>query len=133
MSLLPTRVTRAQTCAQTQGRIRRLTGEDIVKGSGDTGWQRLDGLRARQETELATSHALASMEHALAREAFHVGLALRHAGIGFDPLTFVALRILEASLAEFADPTCTLSALAHNGSLERSVELATDLLERDAA
>lgn len=104
-----------------------------MQGSGDNGRQPLDVLRARQENELATSHALASMEYALAREAFHVGLAMRRAGIGFDPLTFVALRVLEASLAELVDPSCTLAALADNGSLERSVELATDLLERDAA
>ncbi len=117
----------------TRGRIRRLTGEDMVNGSGDTGWQPLDELRACQERQLATSHALSSMEYALAREAFHVGVALRQAGIGFDPLTFVALRILEASLAELVDPSCTLNALADSGSLGRSVELATDLLARDAA
>jgi hypothetical protein len=104
-----------------------------VQGSGDTGRQPFDELRRRQEGELAAAHALASMEFALAREAFHVGVALRAAGIEFDPLTFVALRILEASVAELGDPSSALTALAGNGSLGRSAELASDLLDRDAA
>ncbi len=95
--------------------------------------QPLDELRARQESELAMSHALSSMEFALAQEAYHVGATLREAGIGFDPLTFVALRILEASAEEMPDPSRLLSALADNGSLDRSVELATDLLAEEAA
>jgi len=95
--------------------------------------QPLAGLRADQEREVATYHALASMEYALAREAFHVGVTLRRAGIVFDPRTFVALRIMEASLAEFADPWGALETLQDNGSLDRSVDIANDLLERDAA
>jgi hypothetical protein len=94
--------------------------------------QPLDELRERQEGELSVSFALASMEHALAQEAFHVGCALRKAGIDFDPLTFVAVRVLEASAAELVDPPGFLSTLAGNGSLERSVELATDLLADEA-
>jgi hypothetical protein len=58
---------------------------------------------------------------------------MREAGIVFDPLTFVALRILEASASEIADPPGLLSALADNGSLHRSVELATDWLAEEAA
>ena len=92
-----------------------------------------DELRARQERELTASFALASMEFALAHEAFHVGATMREAGIVFDPLTFVALRILEASASEVSDPSGLLSALADNGSLERSVELANDWLEDEAA
>ena len=103
------------------------------RGLGTTG-SRLDELRAQQEGELAVSHALASMEFALAHEAYHVGSTLREAGIGFDPLTFVALRILEASAGGAGeDPSGLLSALADNGSFERSVELATDLLADEAA
>jgi hypothetical protein len=123
----------ANVLEQTRARFRRLTGEDVVQGSEDTERPPLEELRAQQERELATNHALASMEYALAREAFHVGIALRRAGIGFDPRTFVALRILEASLAELADPSGALETMQGNGSLERSVEIATDLLERDAA
>lgn len=104
-----------------------------MQGSEDTEQQPLGELRARQESELTLDHALATMEYALAHEAFSVGVALRDAGIEFDPLTFVALRILEASLGELTDPSGTLRALGESGSLERSVELATDLLERDAA
>jgi hypothetical protein len=103
-----------------------------VQGSWDNG-QPFDELRARQERELALSHSLASMEFALAQEAYHVGSTMREAGIAFDPLTFVALRILEACAAELADPSDLLSALADNGSLERSVEIATDLLAEEAA
>jgi hypothetical protein len=103
-----------------------------VKGSDETG-QPLDGLRARQENELAVSYALATMEFALATEAYHVGATLREAGLAFDPLTFVALRILEAGAAESVDPSDLLGALSDNGTLGRSVELATDLLEDEAA
>jgi hypothetical protein len=103
-----------------------------VQGSEFNG-QPPDELRARQEGELAVSHALASMEFALAHEAYHVGSTMREAGIGFDPLTFVALRILEVSVTELADPSGLLSALADNGSLGRSVELATDMLDEEAA
>ena len=89
-------------------------------------------LRAGQERELGTCFALASMEHALAREAFHVGIELRRAGIELDPLTFVALRVLEACVSELIDPSEAIGELVENGSLQRSVELATGLLE-DAA
>ena len=40
---------------------------------------------------------------------------------------------LEASAEEMPDPSRLLSALAANGSLDRSVELATDLLAEEAA
>lgn len=104
-----------------------------MQGSDDTGCEPPEDVRMRQERELAAGFALASMEYALAREAFHVGATLRRVGIDFDPLTFVALRVLEVSVAELEDPLNALAALAGNGSLERSVELATDLLDLDAA
>jgi hypothetical protein len=103
-----------------------------VTGSDDNG-QPLDGLRTRQENELAVSYALATMEFALAQEAYHVGATLRDAGLAFDPLTFVALRILEAGADELVDPADLLGALSDNGTLDRSVELATDWLEDEAA
>jgi hypothetical protein len=102
-----------------------------MQGSDDMS-QPLDGLRARQEGELAATFSVASMEYALAREAFHVGVTMRQAGIGFDPVTFVALRVLEASVAELEDPCNGLAALAENGSIGRSAELASELLERSA-
>jgi hypothetical protein len=104
-----------------------------VQGSEDTGCEPPEELRARQERELTAGFALASMEYALAREAFHVGAMLRQAGIDFDPLTFVALRVLEVSVAELDDPLGALAELTENGSIGRSVELATDLLDLDAA
>jgi hypothetical protein len=90
-------------------------------------------LRAEQERELTAGFALASMEYALAREAFHVGVALREAGVELDARTFVALRILEVCVAELIDPSQAFVELVGNGALERSVELATDFLDRDAA
>jgi hypothetical protein len=91
----------------------------IVQGSEETTGQSPDELRAQQERDLAVSYALATMEFALAEEA----------GVSFDPLTFVALRILEAGADESVDPSDLLSTLADSGTLERSVELATDWLE----
>ena len=102
------------------------------EGSEGNGRRPPDELRMQQEKELAVSHALASMEYALAQEAYQVGSTMREAGIGFDPLTFVALRVLEVSVAEVADPSGLLTALVDNGSLDRSVEIATELLNEAA-
>jgi hypothetical protein len=90
-------------------------------------------VRAHQERELAIEFALASMEHSLANEAFHVAVTLREAGVKVDPLTFVALRILEACVDEEVDPMVFIGMLVEAGSLARSVDIATDLLDRDAA
>jgi hypothetical protein len=89
-------------------------------------------LRARQEREIALGHSLATAEHALAQEAFELGRTLERAGIAFDPVTFVALRIIEGSTDEQVDPLSCLNVLVEFGFLERSVALAVDLLE-DAA
>jgi hypothetical protein len=89
-------------------------------------------LRLRQEREIALGHSLTNAEHELAREAFVLGRTLESAGIAFDPLTFVALRIVEGSRDEKVDPIDCLNTLMAYGFLERSVELAIDLLE-DAA
>ena len=104
-----------------------------MQGSEETTGQSPDELRAQQERDLAVSYALATMEFALAHEAFHVGTTMRDVGIGFDPLTFVALRILEAGADESVDPSELLSTLADSGTLDRSVELATEWLEDEAA
>ena len=104
-----------------------------MQGSEETTGQSPDELRAQQERDLAVSYALATMEFALAHEAFHVGTTMREVGIGFDPLTFVALRILEAGADESVDPSELLATLTDSGTLERSVELATELLEDEAA
>jgi hypothetical protein len=104
-----------------------------VPGSEDIAGQPPDVVRAQQERELAAAFALADMEHALATEVFHVAVMLRESGIELDPLTFVVLRVLEACVAEQVDPSEAIAALVENGSLGRSVEIATDLLDRDAA
>ena len=104
-----------------------MTESDDMRG------QPLGELRAEQERELTAGFALASMEHALAREAFHIGVALRQAGIELDARSFVALRILEVCVDQLIDPSRAIGELVDNGSFERSVALATELLERDAA
>jgi len=89
-------------------------------------------LRRRQEREIALGHSLTSAEHELAREAFALGRTLERAGIAFDPLTFVALRIIEGSRDEDVDPVDCLKVLVAFGFLERSVALAADLLDEAA-
>ena len=91
-----------------------------------------EALRERQEREIALGHSLTSAEHELAREAFTLGRTLKRAGIHFDPLTFIALRIVEGSSNEYVDPVDCLDVLVAFGFLERTVALAVDLLE-DAA
>jgi hypothetical protein len=92
-----------------------------------------DRLRGQQERELSAAHSLAAMEYALADEAYHVVLMLREAGLELDPLTLVALRVLEACVEDDVDPLAFILMLVERGSLARSVELAEDRLERDAA
>jgi len=89
-------------------------------------------LRESQECEIALGHSLTTAEHALAHEAVALGRTLERAGLAFDPLTFVALRIVEGSADEYVDPVECLNLLVEFGFLERSVALAVDLLE-DAA
>ena len=90
------------------------------------------GLRECQENEIALGHSLTAAEHALAREAVTLGLTFERAGIAFDPLTFITLRIVEGSSNEYVDPVACLDVLVEFGFLERTVALAVDLLE-DAA
>jgi hypothetical protein len=89
-------------------------------------------LRVRQEREIALGHSLTNAEYELAREAFVLGRTLERAGIPFDPLTFVALRIVEGSRDEDVDPVDCLTVLVAFGFLERSVALAADLLDEAA-
>lgn len=89
-------------------------------------------LRARQERMVALAHSLTSAEHALAREACVVGRTFEQAGLDFDPMTFVVMRLLEGSIAEHVDPVDCLRVLAALGLLERSIALAVDLLDEAA-
>jgi hypothetical protein len=104
-----------------------------VTGSEDTGQPLPEELRAHQERELRVTFALTSMEDALAREAAEVGTLLRRTGIELDPLTFVVMRVFEVCLTELIDPSVAIGELIENGSLARSADLASDLLDRDAA
>ena len=75
---------------------------------------------------------LTATEHALAREACAVGRTFEQAGIDFDPMTFVVMRILEGSIAEQADPVDCLRVLGALGLLDRSIAMAVDLLDEAA-
>jgi len=94
--------------------------------------EQAEPLRESQEREIALRHSLTTAEHALAREAVALGRTLEQAGIAFDPLTFIALRIVEGSDNERVDPVECLELLVQFGFVDRSVALANDMLE-DAA
>ncbi len=104
-----------------------------MTGSEETGQPLPDELRARQERELRVTFALTAMEDALAHEAAEVGTFLRTTGIELDPLTFVVMRVFEVCVTELIDPSVAIEELIENGSLARSADLASDLLDRDAA
>jgi hypothetical protein len=89
--------------------------------------------RARQEREVAVSHALTTAEYALAEEGAQVGAALASVGMRFDPVTFVALRVLEASDAEDMAVVDVLGSSRLKGLIERSAALIEALLARDAS
>jgi hypothetical protein len=91
-----------------------------------------DDLRGRQEQEIALGHSLTTAEHALAQEACTIGRTFERAGLAFDPLTFVVMRIVEGSDDERIDPVECIELLVELGFLERSVALANDLLEEAA-
>ena len=96
----------------------------------DEGFE-VDDLRSQQEAEIRTRHAIVELELTLAREAVHVGRAFAEAGLAFDPLTFIASRILDVAVAEDTDPQDLLAWLIEDGSIERSVELADEGLDAD--
>ena len=104
-----------------------------MTGSWDNGPLRPDEDRARQERELEVAFALAAMEDSLAREAAEVGTALRGTGIELDPLTFVVMRVLEVCVAELIDPSLAIGELVENGTLTRTADRASELLDRGAA
>jgi hypothetical protein len=87
-----------------------------------------DAVRARQEREVAIAHSLDAAEHALVEEAYAVGEAFARVGIAFDPITFVALRVLEAAANDTGDPLDCLEVLEELGVVRRSAERAAELL-----
>jgi hypothetical protein len=90
-------------------------------------------LRHWQEQSVATSHSLAVMEFALAREAVTVGRALERFGLRFDPTTFVASRILDTVADELVEPLPAFGELVNRGAVERSAAMATELLREPRA
>ena len=85
-------------------------------------------IRRSQEQEVAATHVLTGAEYALGFEAYVIGRVFARAGIGFDPLTFISLRIIEASLDGPADPVDALTTLTDCGTVDRAVLLATGML-----
>lgn len=75
---------------------------------------------------------MTAAEFALAREACAVGRVLDEAGLSFDAATFVAVRILEASVDGGAEPLDCLRVLHELGVVERSVGMARALLDAAA-
>jgi hypothetical protein len=84
--------------------------------------------RARQEREVALSHALTRAEYALASEGAEIGRTLGSAGLEFDARTFVAIRVLETSVAEDMDPVDALTSVELRDLIERSAELTDGLI-----
>lgn len=98
---------------------------DATGSSGTAGWSE----RAQQEREVALRHSLVAAEFALASEAVHVGRALRGLGLDFDPVTFVAIRVLDAGSGDTGDPVDALSWFVADGAIERSVAMAIEALD----
>ena len=88
--------------------------------------------RVRQDREIAVAHSMTAAEFALAREACAVGRVLDEAGLSFDAATFIAVRILEASVDGGAEPLDCLRVLHELGVVERSVGMARALLDAAA-
>jgi hypothetical protein len=99
-----------------------------MDGSWVEAYRQRAGERARQEREVAVSHALSAAEYALVREGVHVGRALAAAGLEFDPSTFVTMRVLETSVEEGVDPQEALRSVALRDLIARSAERCTSLL-----
>ena len=100
-------------------------------GIEDEGFEIAD-LRSWQEREIRTRHAIVELEMTLATDAVHAGRAFSEAGLPFDPLTYIASRILELAESEDADANDLLVWLVDDGSIERSVELALEGLDADS-
>ena len=103
----------------------------------DTLWaeERSDGARerARQERDVAVSYSLTAAEHALVREGVQLGRALAAAGLPFDASTFVAMRVLEATVEESLDPVHALRSSALRDLIERSADITTSILRVTAS
>jgi hypothetical protein len=119
-------------CAAADGTARVSGLPGGADGVGDERFE-LAELRGEQEREIRTRHSIVELEIALATDAVHVGRALAEAGLAFDPLTFIASRILEVAVTEDADPHGLLAWLVEDGSIERSVDLALDGLDGDTS
>jgi hypothetical protein len=76
------------------------------------------------------SHALTRAEYALVREGVGIGRVLAAAGLAFDPTTFVALRVLEASVEERVESLHTLGNAEVRDLIVRSAAATRQILAR---
>lgn len=88
--------------------------------------------RDLQERQIAFGHLLTEVEHALASEASAVSVMFAGAGLDFDPLTFIALRIVSESYHAEVDTIDVLAALHERGVFERAVEIVDGMRLDDA-
>jgi hypothetical protein len=86
-----------------------------------------DGMRERQEREIAFTHQLCEVERALADEACVLSRVFEEAGVDFDPLTVVALRVVNECLDTEVEPVDVLADLQRRGVLLRAVALANEI------
>ena len=93
----------------------------------DDEWFVAGAVRELQEHEIAFKHQLSEVEHALATEAAAVSRVFEEAGVEFDPLTFVALRVMTECLDTEIDPVDVLMELHRRGVLEQSAAIASEL------
>ena len=70
-----------------------------MQGSEETTGQSPDELRAQQERDLAVGYALATMEFALAEEAFHVGTTMRESVAGSMLSSTLTTRPFESAIS----------------------------------
>lgn len=95
-------------------------------GAIEDGWLSADATRELQEREIALSHELSDVEHALSVEARAVSHLFAEAGVQFDLLTVVSLRIVNECFEMQVDPIVVLSDFMRRGVLRRAVDLAEE-------
>ena len=95
-------------------------------GAIEDGWLSADATRELQEREIALSHELSDVEHALSVEARAVSHLFAEAGVQFDLLTVVSLRIVNECFEMQVDPVVVLSDFMRRGVLRRAVDLAEE-------
>jgi hypothetical protein len=87
--------------------------------------------RSGQERDIALRHSVAAAEHALASEVVEMSRTLGDLGIELDPLTFVAVKVLDSCGHDMPEAVAALRWLVSDGAVDRSVELAMEQMPAD--